>query len=151
MYKSSILLEELKIISLSHHQLPLDVLGYFLIDEEGREKVLEEIKSKYKIKELFYLGTCNRVEFIFVQQGYLCRGMSSAILTEICRETMQDEWLESMHLYEDEAALEHLFRVSSSLESALVGEQEIITQLRKAFEWSFEKDLAGDSIRLIMR
>jgi len=150
-YKSSTLLEDLKIISLSHHQLPLDVLGYFLIDDEHREEILQEVKEKYNIKELFYLATCNRVELVFVQQGYLCRGMSSTILTKICREEMQDEWLESMELYEGESALKHLLRVSTSLESALVGEQEIISQLRKSFEWSFEKDLCGDSIRLVMK
>ena len=150
-YKSSTLLEDLKIISLSHHQLPLDVLGHFLIDDEHREEILQEVKEKYNIKELFYLGTCNRVELVFVRQGYLCRGMSSTILTKICREEMQDEWLESMELYEGESALKHLLRVSASLESALVGEQEIISQLRKSFEWSFEKDLCGDSIRLVMK
>lgn len=150
-YKSSTLLEDLKIISLSHQQLPLDVLGYFLIDDELREEILQEVKEKYHIKELFYLSTCNRVEFIFVQQGYFCRGLSSTILTKICRAEIQDEWLESMELYEGESALKHLFRVSTSLESALVGEQEIISQMRKSFEWSFEKELCGDSIRLVMK
>lgn len=144
-------MEELKTISLNHHQLPLDVIGHFLVDDERREAVLEEVKSKYNIKELFYLATCNRIELVFVQEGYLCRGMSSAIFGDLCRVKAKQEWLETMELYEGDAAVEHLFRVSSSLESALVGEQEIITQLRKSYEWAFEKELSGDLLRLAMK
>lgn len=144
-------MEELKIISLNHRQLPLEILGKFQIEDDRREALLQQIKGKYGIDELFFLGTCNRVELLFVQSGYLCKGMSAAIFSEIGEQLDSTDWQDSLELYEGEEALNHLFRVSSSLESALVGEQEIISQLRKAHEWAFDKGLSGDTLRLVMK
>ncbi|NNE55225.1 MAG: glutamyl-tRNA reductase, partial [Flavobacteriales bacterium] len=78
--------------------------------------------------------------------------MSKAIFREVLGDrSVSQDWESAMKTREGSDALEHLFRVCASLESKLVGEQEIITQMRKAHEWSFANKLSGDLIRIAMR
>ncbi|RRN76258.1 glutamyl-tRNA reductase, partial [Pseudoxanthomonas sp. SGD-10] len=58
--------------------------------------------------------------------------------------------VENSSVYEDEAALNHLMRVASSLESLVVGEKEILAQVRKAYESCRAKGFTGDFLRLVM-
>ncbi len=59
-------------------------------------------------------------------------------------------FLEAASIYEDKEALEHLLRTSCSLESLIVGEKEILAQLRKAYENCKEAGLTGDGLRMFM-
>jgi glutamyl-tRNA reductase len=59
--------------------------------------------------------------------------------------------LENAVVYENEFALNHLYRVASSLESLVVGEREIITQVRKAYDICNSEGLTGDFLRLVIK
>ena len=59
--------------------------------------------------------------------------------------------VENAEVYSGEKAAEHFFRVASSIDSMVVGEREIITQVRTAYESCNELKLTGDNIRLLLR
>ena len=59
--------------------------------------------------------------------------------------------IEKAQVFEGEHALRHLFKVASSLESLVVGEREIITQVRKSYEFCNLLGLTGDTIRLAIK
>jgi glutamyl-tRNA reductase len=102
---------------------------------------------------LFYLGTCNRVEFILVTDQVVDKEFTkkfmSAMEMGLCHHSI-GSFLESVSIYEDQEALNHLLRISCSLESLIVGEKEILPQLRKAYENCREAGLTGDFLRLVM-
>lgn len=122
--------------------------------DDTREKTLLNVKEVCGMGEVMYLSTCNRVEFIFTLPHYVCPGVTAQLLkaTEI---ELSDEEVRSIagraERHNGLEAAEHLLSVASSLDSAIIGEREIITQLRKAYEESVAMQLSGDDLRLIIR
>lgn len=146
-------LKNLKVIAFTHKQIDLKNLGNLVISDESQSQVLQQLKDQLGIREIFYLGTCNRVEFTFVYHS----AITPAFLTDFIRvlgisPSAQDtaELMSQIAVFEDAEALNHLFRVSCSLESLVVGEKEILAQLRQSYEKAREAGFTGDFLRLIM-
>ncbi|WP_026898874.1 glutamyl-tRNA reductase [Daejeonella oryzae] len=146
-------MKDLKVIAFTHKHIDLKELGKFVICNETLEGKLQTVKLKFDIPEIFYIGTCNRVEFVFTT--------SLDITPEFIKEFIRtlnfcvaDEKLEDFSkqvlIYESEEALNHLLRISCSLESLVVGEKEILAQVRKAYTTCKDAGFTGDYLRLIM-
>lgn len=104
--------------------------------------------------ELMYVSTCNRVEFIFTLPHFVCPGFTATVLKIIQPELTEEVIKTTANLcerYNGDESIEHLLRVASSLESIILGEREIITQLRKSFEESTGFGLSGDALRLVIK
>jgi len=104
--------------------------------------VLEDFKD---YKEVVLLKTCNRVEIIFDKKrdlNELFKNIFSRVITE-------DEFSKA-EIYEDSDAVEHVFKLASSLDSMVVGETQITGQLKDAFMEAYEKHfISQDLTRLI--
>jgi glutamyl-tRNA reductase len=146
-------LKYLKIIAFTHKQIDLKDLGKFVICNESLESSLESVRQKFDIPEIFYIGTCNRVEFVFTADQDLSnefvRGFIQALNLPVSAEQVQ-AFAEQVSIYEDVEALNHLLRISCSLESLVVGEKEILAQVRKAYDTCRVAGFTGDYLRLIM-
>jgi glutamyl-tRNA reductase len=146
-------LKYLKVIAFTHKQIDLKDLGKFVICNESLESSLESVRQKFDIPEIFYIGTCNRVEFVFTAEQNLnhdfVRDFIHALNLPISEEQVH-AFSEQVSTYEDEEALNHLLRISCSLESLVVGEKEILTQVRKAYDTCRLAGFTGDYMRLIM-
>jgi glutamyl-tRNA reductase len=147
------LVNEIRVIAISHKNFPLDTVGKFHIAPEERQTILSEIKASFGIVEIMYLSTCNRVEFIFTLPHFVCPGFTSNFLKKI-NSGLTEQELHHISIqaerFNGEEAVEHLLKVTSSLESIVIGEREIITQIRNAFEEAQKQKLSGDKIRLII-
>jgi glutamyl-tRNA reductase len=146
-------LKYLKVIAFTHKQIDLKDLGKFVIGNESLESSLESVRQRFDIPEIFYIGTCNRVEFVFTANQSLTddfvRGFIQALNLPIS-ENQANTFSEQVSIYEDEHALNHLLRISCSLESLVVGEKEILAQVRKAYDTCRLAGFTGDYLRLIM-
>ncbi|WP_026904633.1 glutamyl-tRNA reductase [Pedobacter glucosidilyticus] len=144
----------LKIIAFTHKQIELDKLGCLVLCNDAIDSTLHLVREKFNISEIFYLGTCNRVEFVFTAEHDISKDFVKRFLDVFHRGRVADSDLnlivDGCCIYEQEDALNHLMRVSSSLESLVVGEKEILAQVRKAYESCKEKGFTGDFMRLIM-
>ena len=144
----------LKVIAFTHKQIDLKQLGCLVLCNDAVQNRLEIVKSTFDIPEIFYLSTCNRVEFIFTAEQPLDKDFVRDFLSVLHGSQMLSEQLEMVVenclVYEKEDALNHLMRVSSSLESLVVGEKEILAQVRKAYEDCRLKKFTGDYLRLVM-
>lgn len=146
-------MNSLHLISFNHRSVDINHIGRFHLEDERRDAVLAQIKEECGIRELMYLSTCNRVEFTLVYEGYPDEVFLSRFF-EIFFAGNNDEInfaLDNHSLYHGDAALRHLFEVASSLDSLVVGEREIITQVRNAFEQSAAAGLTGDTIRVVVK
>jgi glutamyl-tRNA reductase len=146
-------MNSLHLISFNHRSVDINHIGRFHLEDERRDAVLAQIKEECGIQELMYLSTCNRVEFTLVYEGYPDEVFLSRFF-EIFFAGNNDEIkfaLDNHSLYQGDAALRHLFEVASSLDSLVVGEREIITQVRNAFERSAAAGLTGDTIRVVVK
>ncbi len=146
-------MKSLKVIAFTHKQVDLRDLGKFVICNENLESCLNGVKDRFSISEIFYIGTCNRVEFVFIAEHDLTNEFLKSFIRALGL-SISDEQIEDFAnkacLYEDIEALNHLLRISCSLESLVVGEKEILTQIRKAYKTCQLTGFTGDYLRMIM-
>jgi len=146
-------LEYLKIIAFTHKQIDLKALGKLVICEHTLDDRLRNIQSELRIKEIFYVGTCNRVEFVFTSAEEVNKKFISRFLQVLdmgLPEQYMEQFIENVSVYEKTQAFNHLLRTSCSLESLVVGEKEILAQVRKAYEACRVAGFTGDYMRMIM-
>ncbi|MBC8054536.1 MAG: glutamyl-tRNA reductase [Sphingobacteriaceae bacterium] len=146
-------MKHLKVLAFTHQQIDLKELGKLVICNQTLVSRLNGVREKFDIAEIFYIGTCNRVEFVF--------SASQQITFDFVKEFIQtlsfcipdnnlDDFVSKVSIYEDEQALNHLLRVSCSLESLIVGEKEILAQVRKSYEICRKAGFTGDYMRMVM-
>jgi glutamyl-tRNA reductase len=145
---------DLRVVAITHKNFPLETIGKFHIADDSRKETLSRIKESCGMAEVMYLSTCNRVEFIFTLPHYVCPGVTAQMLAATGVDLSEEELRKIAALAERHngiEAAEHLLNVAASLDSAVIGEREIITQLRKAYEECTALNLTGDDLRLIIR
>ncbi len=143
----------LKVIAFTHKQIELKELGKLVICQENLSDKLQQVKAQFGIDEIFYIATCNRVEFVLVTDQVVDTNYAEkfidALHIGICSHYMS-VFMSGANIYEGRDALNHLLRISCSLESLIVGEKEILAQVRKAYEHCREASLTGDFLRMVM-
>ena len=147
-------MKQLKVIAFTHKQIDLKQLGCLVLNDDFLDEKLRLVKEKYDIPELFYLATCNRVEYVFTAEQSLDKKFVTCFLNSLHADCLTKEQIGVLAadccFYENEEALNYLMRVASSLESLVVGEKEILAQVRKAYEACRQKNLTGDYLRMVM-
>ena len=120
--------------------------------EDRQQAFLTGLKEQLGVQGITYLTTCNRVEFMLVDEAYFCMGRLQQLFQAFQpdEENMRSLMARAMVLHGEEA-VRHLFRVTAGLESMVLGEREILTQVRSAMERSREWKLAGDQLRITER
>lgn len=145
-------MKNLRIIAFTHKNLDLKEIGKLVLAPEEKKSVLSTLKEELNIQELFYIGTCNRVELVFTLEQDVNDYLLNKVIQHLSNQKIENPEIlrKSASIYQDEAALVHLMRVSSSLESLVVGEKEILAQVRNSFDECKEWGLTGDFLRLCM-
>lgn len=147
-----ILLNNLRAISINHHHFPLETIGSFAINSDDLQDRLNAVKQKFNLSELMYLGTCNRVEVVFDVPHFVCPGFTNELLSFMFQEhdtSFIKGVSQKAQRFNGEETADHVFRVAASLDSLIIGEREIITQLRNAYEQCEGMRLTGDSLRML--
>ncbi len=141
-------MKNLLVLAISHKELQVEEVGKFHITADNQAERLAEIKTMFGIGELMFLSTCNRVEWVLA--GLPKDFNYPAFLARIYPNVAID-LLREFQPYHDELAVEHAMKVASSLESMVIGEREIITQFRSAYEFAQKHKLSGDTLRVFSR
>jgi len=126
------------VVGLSHKTAPVDVREKLSFPEAMVPDALKALKGYEGIKESLILSTCNRVElYASVNDS----GMGVAQIKKFISDyhKLSPESLEqSLYVRTDAEAVRHTFRVASSLDSMVVGEPQILGQLKDAFEFALK-------------
>ncbi|MEM9545114.1 MAG: glutamyl-tRNA reductase [Bacteroidota bacterium] len=149
------MLDNYKILTITHHNLNVDEIGHFMIHHEGSEDLKEKLSALLQnanLEELIYLSTCNRVSFI-------CYGDEEFDLAYVknffrtVNPELNEEMLKKINnfvdVYQGSKAVSHLYEVASSMDSLVVGEREIFRQFREAYKQCNEFGLVGDNLRML--
>lgn len=148
------MLEKLHIIAFTHRNLEVSKIGLLHIEQDAQKEILTHFKVEMELEELMFLSTCNRVEFIFSTNQNVDDTFIKKFFSTLYPKFSEDnvtEFVQNNEKFFGENAVEHLLSVASSIDSMIVGEREIITQVRKAFEDCKKYGITGDTIRLVMR
>ena len=146
-------MEYLKILAFTHKQIDLKSLGKLVICDQTLDDRLKNIQTELDVKEIFYIGTCNRVEFVFtsshdVDRDFIFRFLH--VLNMGLPEQYMEQFVDNVSVYEQVEAFNHLLRTSCSLESLVVGEKQILAQVRRAYEACRVAGFTADYMRMIM-
>jgi glutamyl-tRNA reductase len=122
------------VLGLNHKTAPLEIREKLAFDTAETSMALGELKKRFGQAEFVLLSTCNRVELYCA--GKHCQGADPAKLAEFLSEFHNvelDAFSRFLYVYEDEDAVKHLLTVSSSLDSLVVGEAQIIGQVKESY------------------
>ncbi|KAA9132465.1 glutamyl-tRNA reductase [Marinihelvus fidelis] len=126
-------------VGISHHTAPLDIRERLAIGEAEHEAGLRELSSQPGVAEAVIVSTCNRTEiYAVVAEDALSR--PAQWLTTRGGLSMDDDHL---YVYRGDDAVRHLFRVASGLDSMVLGEPQILGQLKKSWQLSRDIGAAG--------
>ncbi len=132
------------VVGLSHKTAPIEVRERLALPSEAVPDVLRELVTSAAIREALVVSTCNRVEFVVA--GADGPRANLAEVARATREAVVERYpgVEG-HLYEHVGrdAIHHLFRVAASLDSLVVGEPQILGQLKDAYDVARGAGTAG--------
>src|ERR1044072_4246599 len=133
-------MQKIHILALTHRFVGIQQIGVYHLSDERRADVLHHVKVACGLDELMYLSTCNRVEFLLVTNETVDAAFISRFFVAFFGSANENvkTAISGCELFSGEDALRHIFNVASSLDSLVVGEREIITQVREAYEQSQE-------------
>ncbi|WP_395308402.1 glutamyl-tRNA reductase [Mycobacterium sp. AMU20-3851] len=121
------------LFGVSHRSAPVSVLEQLSTDESDQAKIIDEVLRSSLVTEAMVLSTCNRVEVYAVVEAFH-GGLSviGQVLSEHSGMGLNDLTKYAYVRYA-EAAVEHLFAVTSGLDSVVMGEQQVLGQVRRAY------------------
>ena len=134
------MLDNYKILTITHHNLNVDEIGNFVVHHEGKEQLKSKLSLLIKnanLEELIYLSTCNRVSFICYSNEEFDIDYIKSFFKYVNPELDEDKLKKIskfVDVYNGSKAVNHLYEVASSMDSLVVGEREIFRQFREAYQ-----------------
>ena len=130
---------KLILTGLSHHTAPVEVRERLAFEEQTLPEALDRLTRRPGMVEGMILSTCNRVEVAVTADGpHDARESVESFLAEA--RSVEPAWVSPyLYHYDDQAAIRHMFRVASSLDSMVVGEPQILGQLKSAYSLAKER------------
>lgn len=135
---------EIVLVGLNHRTAPVEVRERVSFTNEQARRAAEELRSRGILAETLVLSTCNRSEVYGVppETSHECAPGLSSFLSEF-HSVRPDLLNVSLYHHYDREAVRHLFRVSAGLDSMLLGEAEILGQVREAYRFAHEFGATG--------
>lgn len=122
------------LLGLNHKSAPVEVRERLAFDSPGMVRALRLLKDRFREAEFVLLSTCNRVELYCAskREGGVTAENLADFLSEFHNIPLE-KFQEFLYAYEDEDSVKHLLTVASSLDSMVVGEAQIIGQVKESY------------------
>lgn len=131
------------VVGLNYRTAPVEIREKFSFAERDLPDALHRLRHTKSILECVIVSTCNRTElYAVVDRLHVCGHFLRSFLEDwfgIDRE----QFTKYLYIYEDDQAIEHLFRVTCGLDSMIIGETQILGQVRDAFLFAQEQRTTG--------
>ena len=139
------------VVGLNHRTVPLDLLERMTVPSSRLPKALADLASREHITEAVVLSTCNRIEvYVFAEKFHGAYQDIRNFFAEVSHVAPEEFADHLTGLYDADAA-RHLFSVASGLDSAVLGEHEILGQVRTAWETASAEGTVGTVLNPLFR
>src|SRR5947199_6433773 len=137
-------MQRLLLLGLNHTTAPLEVREKLAFNGGQRDEALIRLRQEFEGAESVLVSTCNRVE-LYVSRAVHGRPRAEEMIDFLAKSHSLESATFKDHLYQktDQQVVEHLFSVTSSLDSMVLGETQILGQVREAYESAAQQQLAG--------
>jgi glutamyl-tRNA reductase len=136
------------VVGLNHKTAPISLLERLSIPEEESPKALHHLLNYEHVVEGAILSTCNRIE-VYAAVTKFHGGAQDLrnFLAEFCHVAPED-FSDHLYTYHDEGAVRHLLRVAAGIDSLVIGESEILGQVRRAYAIAQQEAATGRLLRM---
>jgi glutamyl-tRNA reductase len=139
------------VVGLNHRTVPLELLERMAVSRDRLAKALADLAGRPFVSEAVLLSTCHRIEVYAVAERF--HGAVQDIrhfLSELAFVPPED-FSDYLYTYYDEAAAGHLFTVAAGLDSVVLGESQVLGQVRDAWEAARREGTAGTQLSSLFR
>jgi glutamyl-tRNA reductase len=138
-----------KALTISHKKASLQVRGQIALNEEECKALMLKIRETFDVAEVLVLSTCNRTEIYYYSENDL--GESIIRLLASQKVLNSNEILPYFDIIsEHDEAIRYLFEVSMGLHSQVVGDLQIPNQVKHAYQWSADVQMAGPFLHRLL-
>jgi glutamyl-tRNA reductase len=141
---------KIAVIGMNHETAPVNVRECLAKDPGNTDIALSHMRELANIRESVFISTCNRVEaLVTTEELQEARESIISILSRIGN-LPEDLLLSSLYVLEDMDAVRHVFRVASSLDSMVIGEPQILGQMKEAYSSATREKTTGVILNRLM-
>lgn len=138
-------------IGLNHRTVPLDLLERMTITGAQLPKALHDLRSRPNLSETVLLSTCNRTEVYAVAERFHGAYQDIRDVLSDLAFLPPEGFSDHLYTHHGRAAVAHLFSVAGGIDSAVVGESEILGQVREAWDRAVEEGTSGPTLNMAFR
>jgi len=139
------------VVGLNHRTVPLEILERMTVSDAHLPKALQDLLSREHLTEAVVLSTCMRTE-IYAVAGRFHGAMSDVRnFLATWSGTEPDRFSDHLYSFYEDGAASHLFQVASGIDSAVLGEGEVLHQVRDAWETARQERAAGAVLTRLFR
>jgi len=136
-------MNEIVLIGINHKTAPVELRECIAFTEDESTTALRALADKPDIKEALVFSTCNRVEVLVVTANKAAAIDSTKEYIAEANKIPREEFEDSLYIHAGDEAVRHIFRVASSLDSMVVGEPQILGQVKEAYRLATEARASG--------
>ena len=139
------------VLGVNYHTSPVTLLEKVMIPVPAMSEALRDLSGHSDIREVVILSTCNRTEVYAVAERF--HSAHADILEFLCATSGLSADEIAPHLYSqyDDEAVVHLFEVTAGIDSAVLGETEIVGQVRDAWDFAMKQGTSRSTLNLLFR
>ncbi len=137
-------------IGVNHETAPLELRECHAAEPGNTARVLASIRGLHCVKEGLFLSTCNRVETLFTAEDVAEAKTAVISMMSGLGNIPEDSFISSLYVQEGTAAVTHIFSVASSIDSMVVGEPQILGQIKEAFARATRQKTTGVILNRLM-
>ncbi|MDB5262466.1 MAG: glutamyl-tRNA reductase [Adhaeribacter sp.] len=139
-----------KVLTLSYKNAPIAIRELVSLNEITGKNLLDKIKEFTPAQDVLVLSTCNRTEVYYASEKDLSSEIIKLVAIEKGFIATQQIAPYFLRITEHQAAVQHLFRVALGLESQVVGDFQILNQVKNAYQWSADAGMAGPFLHRLL-
>ncbi len=137
-------------IGLNHKTAPVEVRERLAFSSEDTATVLETISQDPSVEEITLFSTCNRVEFLLASEDPTSAVEAVKDFLAEFKNTPREIFEQALYVHDGDEAVKHMFRVASSLDSMVVGEAQILGQIKDSYREACEHGTCGVVLNRLM-
>ncbi|MEW6775896.1 MAG: glutamyl-tRNA reductase [Bdellovibrionota bacterium] len=141
---------EIYLVGLSHRTAPIELREKLSFPSEEIVKATRELKDLPGIRESLLLSTCNRTEILLAGDADAAAGHQVAAYLSRSRGVQEQEVHAILYRHRGTEAVRHLFRVAGSLDSMVVGEPQVLGQVKEAYHLAAESGSCGPLLNRLL-
>ena len=133
----------LSILGLNHNTAPVEIREQVVFEGDAVNRAISAVAALTGVSETVVLSTCNRTEFYIESEAAGHNEIRAWLKTDL---SLDDDAMASLFSVESEDAIRHLFRVACGLDSMVLGEPQILGQLKDAFRQAEQLGSVGPKL-----